>query len=301
MDAVLRWYVLGVVLLFVALFAAAGYYDTRASGDAITQRTGTPTGWYLAAGFVGVVAAGVVAVNGSIPEGFGGRAEMVALLVHVAPLVTGFGGLAAAVSNGLVLARLSRADATDAEGVAARQPGERIAVTGVVTEPEGESPVFGREAACWTWKLELGWEDRDVGWQTDQVGSGGAPFALADDTGSVTVDPGDAHVDVRGGRTEVYDADAAQPGRVGADLRSSIAGDRYRYSETAAADGRRLTVLGTLGEDGAVLADWIVDADADVVGRRYAGRTGVLAVGSLLAIVVGLRLTASYFGTPLPF
>lgn len=301
MDAVLRWYVLGVVLVFVALFAAAGYYDTEASGDAITQRTGTPTTWYLLAGFVGAVAAGVVAVNGTGPVAIGGRRETLAMLLHVAPLVVGAGGLAVAASNGLVVGRLARAGEPDAAAVGDRPPGERVAVSGLVTDTTGESPVFGREAACWTWSLELGWRDRDVGWRTDQVGTGGAPFALADDSGAVAVDPAEAHVDLQGGRTEVYDAAAEQPGRVGSDLRSSIGGDRYRYEERVAADGRRLTVLGTVGGDGTVLADRIVDGDVDRVRRRYAARTALFAIGSLLAVVVGVRLTASYFGTPLPF
>lgn len=301
MDAVLRWYVLGVVLVFVALFAMAGYYDAQSSGDALARRTGTPTAWYLVGGFVGAVGAGVVAIHGTGPESFGGRRETFAMLLHVAPLVAGGGGIAAAVSNGLVLARLRSAGEADAASVTTTPPGDRVAVTGLVTDPDGESPVFGREAACWTWTLELGWEDRDVGWQTDQVGTGGAAFALADDGGSVTVDPEDAHVDLRGGRVEVYDDDADQPGRVGASLRSSIGGDRYRYEETVAADGRRLTVLGTVREGGVVDADWIVDADTDGVRRRYAGRTAVLAVGSVLAVLLGIRLTATYFGTSLPF
>lgn len=301
MDALLRWYVLGVVLVFVALFALAGYYDTEASGDAIEQRTGTPTEWYLLAGGFGAVVAGIVAVYGTGPNDFGGRREIVAILLHVAPLVVGCGALSAAASNGLVLVRLGRADDTDVGAVAARSTGERVAVTGLVTEPPGESPVFGREAGCWTWSLALGWDDRDVGWQTDQVGSGGVPFGLADDTGSVTVDPDDAHVDLRGGRTEVYDAEADQPGRVGGNLRASIGGDRYRYEETVAADGREVTVLGTVGDDDTVVADRIIDSGSDEVRRRYAGRTGVLAVGGVLAVYLGIRLTADYFGTALPF
>jgi hypothetical protein len=301
MAALLEWYVLGVVLLFVALFAAAVYYDAESRGDPIEQRTGTPTEWYMAAGIVGIAVAGVIARYGSFPEGFGGRGDVLALLVHVGPLVVGCGALAVAVDNGLVLLRLVRAEAADTAGVAGQQATKRIAVTGLVASTPGTSPVFGREAACWTWSLALGWDDRDVGWQTDQVGSGGVPFALDDGSGGVTVDPRSAHIELYGSRERVYDADADQPGTVGSTLRSSIGGDRYRYEEAVAGDGREVTVLGRVREDGTLTADRVIDAGTDDVTLRYAGRAGSLAVGGALAVYLGVQLTAGYFGTPLPF
>ncbi|MFW5963651.1 MAG: GIDE domain-containing protein [Natronomonas sp.] len=301
MAALVEWYVFGVVLLFVAVFAAAGYYEAESGGDPIEQRTGTPTKWYMTAGFLGVVVAGVIALYGSVPEGFGGRGDGFALLVNVAPLVVGCGALAIAVDNGLVALRLVRAAAANTGDVAHRAGTKRIAVTGLVDETHGTSPVFDREAACWTWSLELGWEVGDAGWQTDQVGSGGAPFTLDDGTGPVTVDPRGAHVELYGGRQQVYDADAAQPGEIGSNLRSSIGGDRYRYEEAVAAEGRELTVLGEVDDGGTLAADRVIDAGTDDVTLRYAGRSGSLAVGGVLAVYLGIRLTAGYFGTPLPF
>ena len=301
MAALLGWYVLGVVLLFVALFAAAGYYDAESSGDPIEQRTGTPTTWYMTAGFLGVIAAGIIALYGSLPEGFGGRGDVFALLVHVAPLVVGCGALAVAVDNGLVVFRLVRAKAANTGDIVRQAGTKRIAVTGLVASTPSTSPVFGREAACWTWSLALGWDDRDVGWQTDQVGSGGVPFALDDGSGAVTVDPRSAHIELYGSRERVYDADADQPGTVGSNLRSSIGGDRYRYEEAIAGDGRKVTVLGRVRDDRTLAADRVIDAGADDVTLRYAGRAGSLAVGGALAVYLGVQLTAGYFGTPVPF
>ncbi|MCY4731892.1 E3 ubiquitin ligase family protein [Natronomonas gomsonensis] len=301
MAALVEWYVFGVVLLFVAVFAVAGYYDAESSGDIIEQRTGTPTTWYMTAGFLGVIAAGIIALYGSLPEGFGGRGDAFALLVHVAPLVVGCGALAVAVDNGLVVLRLVRAKAANTDDIVRQAGTKRIAVTGLVEETPGTSPVFGRQAACWTWSLELGWDDRDIGWQTDQVGSGGVPFALDDGTGAVTVDPREAHIELYGGRRQVYDADDAQPGSVGSNLRSSIGGDRYRYEEAVAAEGRELTVLGEVDTGGTLDADRVIDAGTDDVTLRYAGRSGALTVGGVLAVYLGVRLTAAYFGTPLPF
>jgi hypothetical protein len=300
MAALLEWYVFGVVILFVALFAVAGYYDTESSGDAIEQRTGTATEWYMTAGFVGVLVVGVIAVYGSLPEGFGGRRELFRMLLHVTPLVVGCGALGIALDNGLVLLRLRQADSTDTASVAERAAGDAVAVTGLVRSTSGISPVFGREAACWAWALALGWDDREIGWQTDQVGSGGVPFELGDGSGTVTVDPEGAHVELRGGRERVYDADADQPGRVGSNLRSSIGGDRYHYEEATATEGRELTVLGTVTGDGTVAADRVIDAGDDDTTLRYAGRSGALTLVGVLAVYLGVRLTARYFGTPLP-
>jgi hypothetical protein len=36
------------------------------------------------------------------------------------------------------------------------------------------------------------------------------------------------------------------------------------------------------------------------VTLRYAGRSGALAVGGVLAVYLGIQLTAGYFETPLP-
>jgi hypothetical protein len=297
MSALLEWYALGVVLLFVGLFALAGYYDAESGGDAIEQRTGTPTEWYLIAGFVGVGIAGVIAVYGTLPEGFGGRGDGIALLLHVTPLVVGCGALSIAIDNGLVFVRLRRADSTDTGTVSG---GGAAAVTGLVVSTPGTSPVFGRKAACWTWSLALGWDERDIGWQTDQVGSGGVAFELDDGSGAVTVDPGGAHIELHGGRERTYDADADQPGRVGANLRGSLGGDRYNYTEAIATEGRELTVIGSVRGDGTLAADRIVDGSGDDVTLRYAGRSGALAVGGVLAVYLGIQLTAGYFGTPLP-
>ena len=78
-------------------------------------------------------------------------------------------------------------------------------------------------------------------------------------------------------------------------------GDEYRYEAGVATDGDPLTVLGRVTDDGTLKATRIYQPGmASTASRRYAIRAVLAAGGGLVAIWCGVRLAASYFGTPLP-
>lgn len=302
MPSQLEWYTLAVVLTFVGLIGVGMYYDAKSRGY-LERRVGTPVEWLAIAAFVGIALVGVFGIYGTVAAAFDSRAALWAMTFNGLPVVVGCLALAIAAGNGRTLLRLLHADDASTGSVTADSTGEAVAVTGLVrVDDPGTSPVFGREGACWSWRLYTrGRTDVDTDrWVGEKAGDGGVEFALDDGSGPVRVDPTDARVELFGGREAVYDADAAQPGRVGRTLRSSLGGTARKYEEAVATDGRELTVLGTAMADGRVDADRILDPGIGGVRSRYAGRAGALAVGGLLALYLGLRWTAGYFGVPLP-
>lgn len=253
MPLALEWFVFLIVLLHVGILAVLVYFDS--DHDYVERTVGAPVTWLILGGFIGAAVVGVLGVYGTLPSEFAARGNRLSFLIHVVPPVAGGVALAMAAGNGRILLRLLRAAQADT-GAIPDDADERVSVTGLVRpKSPGISPIFGREAVCWTWTLSLGWDDHD-GWQTRDGGSGAVPFALDDGSGSVDIAPEGAHIELYGEEECIYDADAPQPGRVGRNLRSSVGGDRRKYEESIAVGGGLTFWLGirwTAGYFGAPL------------------------------------------------
>jgi hypothetical protein len=304
MPSAFEWYVFGVVVLFASLFVLAGYYDGKATGYA-RQRWGTPIEWTALATVVGVAIAGLFGLFGTVPPSAAGRRGVVVMAVHAAPLVLGCIAVAVGANHWRTYVRLRRAAETATGDVTEEQAGTQLAVEGTVTADEpGTSAALGCLGVCWSWRFYIrgmyGQDDENPRWLSRKGGAGGVPFYLDDGSGPVAVSPEEARIDLLGERTEIRNADVAQPGRVGRNLRSSIGGEEYRYVESIATEGRRLVALGTVTDDGAIEAERIVDPGIEGANRRYARRGAAFAFGGAVGILAGVRLLSGYFGTTLP-
>ena len=301
MPPLVTWYVLFVVLAFVLLFLVAGYEQARSSGDFDT-RWNTPIGWLAAAAFVGIASVGVIAVYGArIP--FSSRGDVLPLLFHTVPLIAGWIGLAVAVSHARLVRLFRHAEETATASVPTTDG--PIIVTGEVeSTTEANSPALSQPSVCWTWEFSLrgvaGQDDDN--WITRKADSGGVPFDLDDGSGAVRVDPREATISFPLVETHVCPANGPQPGAVGGNLHRSVPGDEYRYEEGVASDGDPLTVLGTVDDDGTLVATRIYRPGmASTASRRYTHRAILAGGGGLIAIGCGVGLAADYFGTTFPF
>ena len=305
MPSAFEWYVFGTVVVFASLFVLAGYYDGKASGYT-RQRWGAPIEWTALATVLGVAIAGLFGLFGTVPPSATGRRGVVVVAAHAAPLVFGCLAVAVGASHWRTYVGLRRAAETATGAVAEEPAGTRVAVEGTTTAEEpGTSAALGRPGVCWSWRFYVrgmyGQDDENPRWLSRKGGAGGVRFGLDDGSGPVEVSPEGARIDLLGERTEVRNADAAQPGRVGRNLRSSIGGEEYRYVESVATEGRRLVALGAVTDDGAIEAERIVDPGMEGAGRRYARRGAAFAFGGALGVLAGIRLLSEYFGTALPF
>jgi len=299
-SSLLAWYVLVVVFVFAALLLAGVYAQSKSAGDFDTQWQ-TPIGWLLGAALVGILAVGIIGVYGTavrVPR----RRELLPYLAHTMPLVAGCVLLAIAAGHGRLAVLVRRAESVSVETLSSTT-GPVIA-TGVVEPTTHEtSPALSQPAVCWSWQFSI----RGVSGQTDdrwlvrKADSGGVPFALADDSGSIRVDPRESAITLPMVDEHVCPADGPQPGRVGQNLHRSVAGNEYRYQEGVASDGDRLSVLGTVENQTLVAARIYQPAQANVAGRQYARRAAAAAVGGVLTVGLGVVLAARYFQTPTPF
>lgn len=301
MPSLVTWYVLFLILAFILLFFVAGYVSARSNGNFDT-RLNTPVGWLTAAAFVGITSVGMIAVYGTrFP--FSSRGDVLPLLFHTGPLVAGWIGLTVAVGHARLVRLFRRAEETRTVSVASTEG--PIIVTGEVESTRrATSPALDRPAVCWTWVFSIrgvtGQSDDD--WLTRKADSGGVPFDLDDGSGPVRIDPREATITFPLADEYVYPADGPQPGAVGRDLHQSVPGDEYRYEEAVSTDGDCLTVLGTVDDDGTLVAARIYRPGmASTASQRYTRRSILAAGGGLVAIWVGVHLAAGYFGTPLPF
>ena len=308
MPSALAWYVLTIVLMFILIFFVAVYEQSRSSGD-LDTRWNTPVGWLLAAAMVGIVAVGTIAVYGTavpVPD----RGESGRFLLHTGPLIGGCVLIAVAVSHGQLVWLFRRAESRPTATVP--DTDGTVIVTGEVEPAADESmpatdttsPALDQPAVCWTWEFSirgvLG--QPDDRWYTRKADSGGVPFDLDDGSGSVRVDPTSAIIKLPMSDHHLCPADGPHPGRVGRNLHQSVGGEEYRYEEGVADDGDPLTVLGTVTDEGTLDARRIYRPGmATTATRRYTRRAVFAAGGGLVAIGYGVRLAASYFGTPLPF
>lgn len=312
MPSALEWYVLFVVMTFVALFVVAHYVQWTGSG-AIETQWNTPVGWLLAAATVGIFVVGVIAVFGStvpIPA----RQEWLSYAIHTGPLVGGCLALAVAAGHSRLVLLFRRSERTQTTAVSDSESGTTVIVTGdVEATTHAISPALSQPAVCWSWTFEIrGTPEQEFSlqpnslqagepkWIPRKADSGGVPFDLDDGSGPVRIDPTAATLTVPMTNEHVCPADGPQPGRVGANLHQSVGGDTYRYREAVADDGDELTILGTVTDDGLDATRIYHPRTAATACQRYTHRALVAAVGGTVGIVAGIWLTARLFAVPLP-
>ncbi|MWG34092.1 GIDE domain-containing protein [Halomarina oriensis] len=297
----------GVVLLHVLLLGAVVYYDAVASA-VFHRRFGTTPGAVVAAGSVGSAAAIGLAVAGRLPPWLdvGSRSAAFTLALLAVPLVVGFVGAAVTYGNGQTLRRLDESGPTTTP-----TDGDRVAVTGVVTPQvaAGTTPLFGRPAVCWTWRLDArNWGGSTDGqYHTVRSGHGSVPFVLDTEAGRLRIDPSDATLERSGERVEETPAETfpagADPSAVDHDW--SLPGDRWRHRERVLDPDATVSVLGTVEEtpDGPTVAggDPFVVTTGGLERYRRRCRTRLQA-GALVAVgglVGGTWLLVETFAVPL--
>jgi hypothetical protein len=309
MPSALDWYILFIVITFAMLFIAAIYLQS-VSNSSVDTTWNTPVSWIYTSVIVGLVIAAVIGVYGSTVPAIGNRES----LYHIGPLVVGCTGLAFAAGHGRLALLFRRSDRTQASAVTAAEAGTTVIVTGQVdAETQELSPALSQPAVCWSWEFQLrgtasqkahpSWRySEPYDWGTRKFGSGGVPFDLDDGSGPVRVDPDDPHVTLPLTDEQICHPDEPQPGRVGKNLHRSVGGEQFRYREAVVTNDDELTIVGTVTDDGALTARRIYrPARADTARQRYTYSAILLAGGGLVGIAIGIRLTAQYFQTPLPF
>ena len=300
MSSLLAWYVLVVVFVFAALLLAGVYVQSNSAGDFDTKWN-TPIGWLLVAALIGIVAVGVIGVYGTVVR-VPRRGTLLPYLAHTVPLVAGCVLLAVAAGHTRLVLLFRRAESRPI-GSFSSSTGPVIATGEVDATSYETSPALSQPAVCWTWQFSI----RGVSGQTDdswlvrQADSGGVPFALGDDSGSIRVDPRESTIRLPMVDEHICPADGRQPGRVGRELHRSTPGDEYRYQEAIVADGDRLSVLGTVDDETLVATRIYRPARAAVASRQYARHAAAAAIGGVLTVGAGILLAARYFQTPIPF
>jgi hypothetical protein len=306
----------GAVLAHILLLAAVGYYDAVAA-TGFYRRFGASPASVVAAGTVGSAFAVALAVAGRLPPwlDLGARSVVLTLGLLAAPLVVGAVGVAVAAGNARTLRRLDRPGVVPTGG-------DAVLVSGTA-RPVGDaarSPLFGRPALCWTWRLDArNWGGSDGGWfERLRAGDGdfhrvrgdggGVPFVLVHEAGRLRVDPADAAFELRDERVEETPPetfpDGADPTAVDHDW--SLPGDRWRHRERVLEPGATATVLGeaTDGPEGPTVAGgdpFVVAAGGpERFRRRCRTRLRVGALVALAGLFGGTWLLVATFAVPLP-
>lgn len=297
----------GVVLLHVLLLGAVVYYDAVASA-VFHRRFGTSPRAVVAAGSVGSAVAIGLAVAGRLPPwlGFESRSVVFTLALLAAPLVVGCVGAVVAYGNGRTLRMLGGSGR-----LAPPTDGDRVAVTGVATprDATGTTPLFGRSALCWTWRLDARNWGGSAGdkYHTVRSGHGSVPFVLDTEAGSLDVDPTDATLELGDEHVEETDAETfpagADPSAV--DHEWSLPGDRWRHRERTLDPAATVSVLGTVEEtpDGPTVAEGdpfvVATGGLDRYRRRCRTRLQVGALVAIGGLVGGVWLLVETFAVPL--
>lgn len=298
-----------VVLTFVSVFVAAVYYEP-VTRTRFRTKTGASLRSALVGFCLGCVVVVAVAVVGRFPPGFFvGRADLFTLALVASPLVGGCVALAVAADNWRLLRRLDH-DGTTALATVTPGPGVVTGRVDSVDDPP-ESPVFGRAAVCWQWRLDA----RNFAGTTDgkfrtvRTGEGGVSFLLADDARSLRVRPDEASLDLSRSQVEPTDPETfpvnADPATF--DASWSLPGDRWRFQERTLAPGDTVTVVGDVTEttEGLVVRDggpFVLSAgDHGRVRRRYRDRLTASAFLGVAGTTLGGWILTAFFSVPLPF
>lgn len=325
MPSTLEIYGLFVGLTFFSLFVAAVYAQAKSNGDFATVWN-TPVGWVLGAGLIGCYVVGIISLYGGDSFAFGTQSEKNTFLIYNTPLIAGCVALAVAAGHSRLSLLFRRSRSTETATVSNVGSGDTVIVTGKVTATtDTTSPGLDQPAVCWVWRFATrdeateaytgrmstvekqlqkaaGGRNRDLSWDPRKGDSGGVPFELDDGSGTVRINPTEASVKLPLTTEQVYHAESPQPGRVGNNLHRSVSAEEYKYREGIATDGDELTILGTVTDDGDLIAHRIYDSNrAAAADQRYAVRAVVAAVVGVVAVAGGVMISARHFGTPLPF
>jgi len=203
--------VAGMVVFFAAAYV---YYESQtAVGRPFRKRGVTPAGLTVAVVLTLTTVAALWLLGST--EVLHPEADLRVVGVRVLaisfPLVVGLVGLNA----GYTLARRWRRLHPDNDVPTGDLAPGTVACTGTVTTAAtGAGPVTGREAVCWSWRVEVqnphGDPTTPPARQSTTVdgGDGGVVFTVDDGSGPVAVDPSDATLDLVSTRSLSFDADS---------------------------------------------------------------------------------------------